>query len=44
MSGYARTAFDNLVFAFDTEIKVDTAQRLAEDLGLEFVPSEYDLG
>lgn len=35
--------FDQLIFAHDEDITVDTATRLAEELGIEFDPYDYDL-
>ena len=38
----AQVMFDNLVMAFDDEIRVSTAQALADDLGLSFDPLDYE--
>lgn len=34
--------FDNLIFAADESITVDTASRLAKELGIDFDPEAYD--
>lgn len=38
----AKIMFENLVMAFDDEIRVSTAQALADDLGIEFDPLDYE--
>lgn len=40
----AQQAFDNLIFAFDEDITVDTATALAKELGVTFDPEDYCLG
>jgi len=38
-----RAMFDNLIFAADDRISVETAQRLAQELGFDdFDPAAYD--
>lgn len=38
----AEVMFANLVMAFDDEIRVTTAQALAEDLGIDFDVRDYE--
>lgn len=42
MKGSAQVMFDNLVMAFDDDITVNTARRLADELGVNFDPQDFD--
>lgn len=35
-------AFDNFVMRFDDDITVNTARRLADELGVNFDPQDFD--
>ena len=37
-----QTAFDEFIFRFDTEITLPTAYRLAQEIGVDFDPEDYD--
>lgn len=37
-----QAAFDEFIFRFDTEITVDTARVLAQEIGVTFDPLNYD--
>lgn len=42
MKGSAQVMFDNLIMAFDDDITVNTARRLADELGVNFDPQDFD--
>jgi hypothetical protein len=37
-----QSLFDNLIMAYDDDIKVTTAKALARDLGVKFEVEDYD--
>lgn len=36
--------FADMIFRYDEDIRVSTAQALAADLGVDFDPQDFDLG